>query len=236
MMPTLFPPILAETALPSSAVWNWDASPHAWGVVAVYLGLLLAGLGADAFLVVRLWVAPPDWRRHISRLQWRPVDMKLVSQLFFTLFALFALVNASQGLWQAWTGRSPAGHPVLWVVLQSVTFHWTGLLLLGVLLARRRISWRSAFGLDKRDWKRLFLLGVLFYLATMPFLWFYSALYQLALKVLGVEPTWQDVAITLSSDQPLLVRLYLLSLAMVVAPLFEELFSVVWACRCWRFG
>ncbi|MCX6996067.1 MAG: CPBP family intramembrane metalloprotease [Kiritimatiellaeota bacterium] len=107
--------------------------------------------------------------------------------------------------------------------MQSVIFDWAGLAAIAALLARRRLSWRSAFGLEPRGFFRHLGLGLLFYLATMPFFWFYGAIYQLGLKRLGLDPTLQEVALAITAVESLGVRIYLITLAVVIAPVFEEL-------------
>ncbi len=213
---------LAQVAGTSAISWGGDIPPAAWIVGLVYVGLLAAGVVVDLALAARWLAHPVDWRGRLSRVAWRPWKERESSTLVLILMALFMLaVLVEPGIRRA-LAADPGSARVASVVLHSLAFHVAGLLLVAFSLRRRGLTWASGFGLRAGRILKDVGTGIVFYLATMPFLWFYSLLYQLALRSAGYEPTWQEVAEALSADNPFAVRVYLGFLAVVLAPVFEE--------------
>ena len=213
---------LAQVAGTSAISWGGDIPPAAWIVGLVYLGLLAAGVVVDLGLAARWLAHPVDWRGRLSRLAWRPWQGRESSTLVLILMALFMLAVLVEPGIRRGLAADPGSARVASVVLHSLAFHVAGLLLVAFSLRRRGLTWGSGFGLRAGRILKDVGAGIVFYLATMPFLWFYSLLYQLALRSAGYEPTWQEVAEALSADNPFAVRAYLGFLAVVLAPLFEE--------------
>ena len=213
---------LAQVAGPHTVNWKGDISPAVWMVGLGYLALLAIGVVADVFLVAHWVIHPVSWRERVSRLVWRPWMERESSTLILILMAFFMLAVFVEPRLGDLAGPGSEGDRVPSVVLHSLAFHVAGLLLVVISLRRRRLSWDSAFGLKARRVFKDIGTGILFYLATMPFLWFYSLLYQIALRMAGHEPTWQEVAEALSGPNPLAIRIYLTFLAVLLAPLFEE--------------
>ncbi len=193
-------------------------------IVSVYTAFLAAGLLAAVALVFHFRDRRVDWRQHVRRLRERPWTGRDALLLAAVLAGLLGLTLTSRALFERFFHPAAAGRAATaGMVLQSIVFDWAGLTAIVVLLARRRLPWRSAFGLESRGLTRQLGLGLLFYLATMPFFWFYSTLYQLGLKWLGMDPTMQEVAAAITAVESLGVRIYLITLAVVIAPVFEEL-------------
>jgi membrane protease YdiL (CAAX protease family) len=65
-------------------------------------------------------------------------------------------------------------------------------------------------------------MGLIFYLAILPLVFFSSFVYQGILTVTGYPPTLQDIAVLLTGENAWWVRLYMLFMAVILAPLFEE--------------
>lgn len=214
--------LLAQVAGPSAVDWKGDMPAALWMVGLAYLGLLGLGVLVDIVLSVHWLKHPVCWRERLSRLMWRPWMERESSTLVLILMALFVLAVFVEPRLSDLSAPGAGNDRVPSVVLHSLAFHVAGLLLVTISLRRRRLSWDSAFGLQARRVLKDIGTGVVFYLATMPFLWFYSMLYQIALRMAGHEPTWQEVAEALSGQNPFAVRVYLGFLAVVLAPLFEE--------------
>lgn len=187
----------------------------------VLLGVL--GVAADVGLLAAWRRNPPDWNARMRDLQaraWSPAEAAIVASLLLALFALVGLAHAG-AVALGWNAL--ADNDRFWLLLQSVTFHWTGLALVVVLLRRRRASWRETFGLQRRGAARQLGLALLFYLAALPALFLFTGLYQAALRYVGLHPTLQDSALLLTDPQPLWMRAYLLLLGIALGPLVEEL-------------
>jgi membrane protease YdiL (CAAX protease family) len=108
------------------------------------------------------------------------------------------------------------------IVIQSISFHMIGLGVVVLSLLRRRVTWRDAFGLEPRAILKNVGTGAMFYLAVLPFLVFYTLIYQAVLRGMGYEIMMQEVALVVAGEQSFWMRMYLAGLAVVLAPLFEE--------------
>lgn len=106
--------------------------------------------------------------------------------------------------------------------VQTLFFQLPVLILIGVLLHVTKHSGRKLFGIYWKQAPRLFGLAVLFYLGVLPILWFCSLLYQFFLTSIGREFYMQDVVQLLAADAEWPVRACLFFIAVVVAPVFEE--------------
>lgn len=193
-----------------------DLPPVAAGyVIMLYMALLAAGTFA-AVLVIRiglrrsvLWT--PRGTAILNRpLSWRDAGLLLAMQLVLLVIAMGAAALL----------RHPS--PVVLLILESLLLDAAGLGLLAGYLRWRGISWNAVFGLNRNSLAGSIRLGLLFYLAILPFVFFSSMVYQGILTANGYPPTLQDVALLLAADNPLWLRIYLIVLAVLLAPIFEE--------------
>ncbi len=212
---------LAYSAVETSAAAA--AWPERVGLAgAGFLAILLAGVAVDLALIVRLALRPVPWPARAEAIRNRPWSPEASRPLILTLLLLyFAATVLRSAVGPGGAAPTPAA---FWVILQSVLFHAVGLGLVWAFLIRRGMGWGSAFGLDGRGWGRPAALGILFYVAAMPILSFYSAAYQIGLRQAGYETLPQEVVTIFSSEPSLGVRAYFLFLAVVLAPVFEEVF------------
>jgi membrane protease YdiL (CAAX protease family) len=189
---------------------------NAWVVVLFYVLIVAAGVVVDIGLVIRFMIRPLRWTEHATRLHMRP----WTSREAFPLIGVLLLLYATGSLL-----RPPAAaeRVALWMVVQSLVFHGVGLVIVVFTLLRRGIPWRSAFGGERGSLLADVGRGVLFYLAAMPFLAFYAAVYQGALKYTGYHPEPQEVALVFAAERSVGVRALLGVLAVVIAPVFEEI-------------
>lgn len=192
-------------------------------ISAIYGVIILVGLVVLGWFLVRSRTRPVRWRDHLSRLYWRPWSLGDCRPVLLVLAGSFLLSLVIQsGLARA-TGTLEGAPASYLVVLQSVFFHWAGLLTLLLLLRRRRLPWRSAFGLAPATLVRDAFRGLLVLAGTMPVLIGAAVLYNLVLQLLGFQPTLQDVAFIISDETSPWLRAYFVLLAVVLAPVFEEI-------------
>lgn len=192
-------------------------------VGGVYAVIVLLGLATLTWFLIRLRRQPVRWSDALSRLYWRPLGGKELRQLTLLLGSVFLVVWLLRPWLVVWAEGRVLRLDTFLVILQSVLFHWVGLAAVAWILFRRRLSWRSAFGMNPATAWRDAARGWLILLGTMPLLVVATLLVNLFLTLLGFQPTLQDVAFVISGETALGVRLYLVLLAVVLAPLFEEI-------------
>ncbi|HBA85653.1 MAG TPA: hypothetical protein DCZ95_16350 [Verrucomicrobia bacterium] len=201
----------------SQAAIEWGH--HVW---LVYLALLIAGMLADVFLLVYYYAHPPHWDENAGLLRQKAAPAGFIVRLLLFLVSIFIVILSARKIAGAWGGPAVLENEPLWIIVQSVGFHGIGLLAIAGLLKQFGATWKGVFGLRSKRFFKALGTGLVFYLASMPFLWFYSLLYQAALKHIGYEPSWQEVALVLTGDQPLWIRIYFFFMGIVLAPVFEE--------------
>lgn len=106
---------------------------------------------------------------------------------------------------------------------QTVAFHLPALILLAILLKKNGLSIGGTLGLTSNKTLQMLGLAILFYLAAMPIIWFYSILYQLLLSSVGYQPYLQDVSQIFMAPMGGWERAGVIFIATVAAPFFEEI-------------
>jgi membrane protease YdiL (CAAX protease family) len=202
---------------------QFELASNALAVASVYLVLIALGFAIDLGLVAYFLQKPSRWSEQVARLKARPWSAEQGSFLLLVLMALYFASTALQPLINEWCGGGSDGQATRRIVIQSISFHMIGLGIVILSLLRRRVTWRDAFGLEPRAILRDVGKGAIFYLATLPFLVFYTFLYQAILRGMGYEIMMQEVALVVAGEQSFWMRLYLAGLAVVLAPLFEEI-------------
>ena len=191
---------------------------HAWIVGLAYAVLIVIGLVVNVALAIRFFFRPIRWSERVQSLEQRPWSSGEAMRLLLFLTLLYVLVSLAQHV----LGGDTESLGVIWVVLQSLLFHVAGLAYVVASLRRQRLSWSETFGLDSGRIGGQVGTAVLLYLAMLPLLWFYTMLYQVGLRSAGYEPLPQEVVTVFASESSLWLRAYMVLLAAVVAPLFEE--------------
>lgn len=211
---------------------------NAGAITVFYSVIVLIGLVVDAALVARLQARPVDWRRHLNMFYWRPFGDREALLLSGLLAALFAGIAAVvEPLRDAITGAGWEPDTVL-VFVQSFTFHWAGVAAVFLWLKWKGIPWTSAFGMRWRELPHRAAQGLMFLLATMPVLVFYTIIYGLYLQAAGESTSQQDVAYAMSETTSPLAKAYFFFLAVALAPFFEEILfrGVVMTALAKRIG
>lgn len=189
----------------------------------LYAGLALLGLVIGLWLLIRLTQRPLTWTVRAARLAQRALPTGDLFQLAAILIGLWGVVQLLQSAAARLAAGTLLALPAPWLLAQSAAFHWSVLGLVALGLHRRRQTARELFGMRLRTVPIDTLRGAAYYLAILPLLWFYAALYQAGLWMGGYEPRIQNIAIVLTAAHPYWLRIYLLGLAVFVAPLAEEL-------------
>jgi hypothetical protein len=214
---------LAQASASVLSVGRLGVPENAWAVAAVYLALIALGFAVDLGLVISFLRKPSRWPEQVARLESRPWSVRQGAFLLLALMALYFAATVFQPLIDEWFGGAGGEKGALRIVIQGVSFHLIGLGIVILSLLRRRVAWREAFGLESRAILRDVGKGMLFYLAALPFVVFYTFLYQVVLRGVGYEIIMQEVALVVAGEQSFWMRVCLMGLAVVLAPLFEEI-------------
>jgi membrane protease YdiL (CAAX protease family) len=210
---------LAEIMPQTQPFWEYSKLPP--GTVAAglfFLTLICIGIAADVGLVLYGLKRPVRQPELAARLASRALPWRLVAVFSGILIGFYLLAS---WLYMLKFPNSVIGPEA--VIFQTLFFHLPVLGLLGLLFRFAGIQGSQLFGLHWKKAPALLGLSVIFYLAALPLLWFYSALYQILLHQFGFDFYLQDVAQILLAPAPWLMRTGLFFVAIVVAPVFEEI-------------
>lgn len=214
---------LAQAGASVLPVNELELTDNTWAVASSYFMLIVLGFAIDLGLIVHFARKPVRWPEHVARLQARPWSVQDGSLLLLVLMTLYFASAALQPFINEWCGGGTDGEATLELIIQSITFHMIGLAIVVLSLRRRHVTWRDAFGLEPRAVLKDIGTGAMLYVASLPFIVFYTVLYQAILRGLGHEPELQEVALVVAGETSFWLRLYLMGLAVVLAPLFEEI-------------
>ncbi|MDD2237534.1 MAG: type II CAAX endopeptidase family protein [Kiritimatiellae bacterium] len=193
-----------------------SADLHMLIPVGIYITLvLLVGLAVDIWLLAGMIVRARTWTLAAARALTPRISLRLVLFFAAVLFVLHLV-----GLLIGFLAAPESDVPLM--VLQSLTLHWAVLVLTAVLLYRRGCTASSFFGLTLRGAVRDVGAGVTAFLGMMPILMLGTLLYQTLLRVFHVPVDFQDILINITEEHGWSVRAYLFFLAVVLAPLAEE--------------
>lgn len=192
--------------------------------IAVFYGaVFIAGLVILALFASRLPSRPLEWSFPRARFLERPWDYRDAALIIFPLVlvqALFAAVYAIKDT-ESSTPSLAAEQHVL--VLQSILFHGLCFLLIRIGMRKKSINWRQGFGINASLALADAGWGVMMLVGFMPVILSVNVAVQLAMQWWGIEPQIQDVTQIISSASGWGMRMYFILLAVVVAPVVEEM-------------
>ncbi len=193
------------------------------GVLFLYGALFLLGILANVLLLIRFSREPAVWGRKTNRLLWRPwgLDDVWLVVLIILLLHLFVIGVLHAIHVAGWLDVLEERY--FWIVAHSVVLHWAAIVLVWWRSGRRAISWRVGFAHSRASVGEDIVKGVVAYVATIPILLFYAALYHMWLQWTGHETEPQDVVRIFAEMESGFMFYYFIGLALVIAPWAEEL-------------
>ena len=210
---------LAEILPQTSPFWEYSHPPAGMMAAGIFfLMLVCLGIVADVGLVLHWLKRPVRLPELADQLASRALPWQLALIFFGIMIGSYLLASWIYILMFPGGEIDPQA-----VIFQTLLFHLPVLGLLGLLFHIAGIQGRELFGLHWKKMPALLGLSVLFYLAALPLLWFYSALYQILLHQFGFDFYLQDVAQVLTAPAPWPVRTALFFIMVIVAPVFEEI-------------
>jgi membrane protease YdiL (CAAX protease family) len=156
----------------------------------------------------------------LSQKPWLP---ERVLQLLIRLLAslLLGMILVS---WLNSTEWLPSGQmKFLTIIVGTLSFHGVALFLVHLFLRAEGISWRDAFGFVTPRLGRALLLAALVAVAVLPIAWSLGQLSAKAMQFLRLQPVVQSPVQILQAAGSLETKLLIGFLAILVAPIAEEL-------------
>lgn len=136
--------------------------------------------------------------------------------------------------WSFGTLTVLAAHQLHWIaksdllvaeaVVMGLTFDIAGLVYIGVYLRKQDVTLADAFGLKRGPLGPAMGRAVLLCLMVVPVVYGSMFIWQHVLAAFGITPKEQDILKMIRGAKNPLVRGYLMTLAVAVAPMFEETF------------
>lgn len=211
-----------------------NASPTATSLVGgFYLTLLVIGVVVALVLTLRLTRREAAWTEGARALAARPLTWRDAGMVMLLVSLLLLITLACGTPLRAW-GASDTSL----MILESLLVDAVGIAGIATILFRRQLNLHDVFGLGIRTATLpdpacapgppalplavALRYGVIAYLAMIPMIVFASLVSQGVLSARGIPPTMQDVALLLTAEHSLGAQSYLVFLAIVLAPLFEE--------------
>jgi uncharacterized protein len=215
---------LALSARPIPAVSTAEAGESREIMIAGGL-LLLLGLTCDVYLLFRFAFSqknpPPDG--HHLKVEPKPWGIPELILTASALLAVFLFSDAFYWLVAAMTHRTVLQLASL--VITTEVFLRVGILVVCAdFMRRRNLNLSSAFGLralrplDAISW------GIVFGLASMPPVQLLIVTSEKVIRAVGFKPSEQQIAELFATTDSRLLLCLLVVFALVVAPIFEEVF------------
>ena len=192
-------------------------------LAAIACALFLIGLACDIYLLIRFRRArqiASEPLLNVHRQPWGMPELVTATALVFSSLlgcgVILGLVAKIFALGDTSTQLLVVGGELLGRLAMVLAF--------AVYFHLSNIDWKTVLGLQRPARPRSVALGAICYLAILPPLWLVMATVTQIMRRAGIEQTAQPVAEWLvTSDSWLMVGM-LVVFAVVVAPIFEELF------------
>jgi len=191
-------------------------------VGSIYLAVLFIGVLMDIVLFGRFLTLPFAWDNMTMRVRSRPWSTKDVLWIILVLILIQICAGVMHwgGVKLGWFAAD--GKEATAAFVQGVLFHGVALLIVWGFIRRRNSSWNETFGMNWQGLKRAAGQGLASYVGIIPVIFVISFLYQIFLYAAGYPVTLQDVVVIFLEPQSGWSLFFLLLLAVVVAPLVEE--------------
>lgn len=108
------------------------------------------------------------------------------------------------------------------LVAGTLSFHGMALLLTHLFLRQHQMTWKEAFGLSAGPLRRVVGAAVLVGVGVLPIVWTLGQLSALLMELAGHKAVPQEPVQMLQAGIPIAIKAFIGVLAIVVAPLAEE--------------
>lgn len=183
-----------------------------------FLLLLCFGVAAGVGVILYSLKRPVGWPELVRQLESRVLPGPVAAAFLGAAVSLYLLIS-----WvyiQLFPDGAAGPHTVLF---QALGLYVPVLVLLGFLFRFSGIQGGEIFGIQWKKAPALLGLSALLYAGIFPLIWFCSVLIELGCRWSGYEVPLQEVSQVLLTPAIWPVRTALLFVAIVIAPVFEEI-------------
>jgi len=181
-------------------------------------------IAVDSILIARWPTLAPFFPRRSALVRVRPLETNDAIRVLVLLGILFMFLQAIGRQTAIISGTGSPQLPTISFVLGTLALPVFTVMSLISILSTRRVSHREAFGIRLKGFFKHIVTAVFFLTAAFPLLVVANLVYISILRSLGYQVEPQDVVrMFLESHVPLWQQVYLSFLAVVIAPITEEL-------------
>lgn len=185
--------------------------------------LILGCIAVMLFLFCHMHRNPPNWTVLTERLTQRAWSLEDAGIMVVTVVGLLLLSKTIVSfMCELGCVFNDDSYHML-VIGHSLALHVTVVIATLLLTRRRSVPWRAAFGINGISAGKTIVYTSVVYVAALPLIGLAALFYNAALHTLGVPEEPQRVIKILTETGTGLVRWPLVAIAVITAPLAEEL-------------
>lgn len=184
------------------------------------LALLCVAIGL--LMTIHLWRHPPDWANRAEKLNTRPWSSREAEAIILAAVTfILAVRTVITALFDIGTIKE-SDIEISLVAAQTLLFHAPAILLILVLMLRNRTLSQGILSYRPRDILSAMWQGTIFCLAAFPIVGLAGIIQNHFLTAAGYANEPQYVIELFNSPAPLTMKMYLVFVTVVTAPLAEE--------------
>jgi len=189
----------------------------------VYGGVFVVGLCLLIAFTLRIQNRPLSWLEPLRVLGERPWNTNTAAWIVLPLILIQVTFAFILYMWSDVVAFEEGEMEKVLLIVQSLLFHWVCFGLIAWSLHARNIRWSDAFGIRSHGISREIFCGVLVIVGVMPMILGYNMVARLIMDWFNYAPEVQDVTRIISATSGWPAKAYFAALAIVVAPVVEEL-------------
>lgn len=199
-------------------------TPGTYIVAMLGLALFFSGLIIDYILFSRRKELKATWKARIAYLRTRPWTWQDAALITLAVSFTFSIATLILPVISSNTTDDLAEDNLIVILIKTLLFHGTALISILALIKIRGFSLKQAFGATENRFKHDILMGISFYIGAIPIIIVLGILSAIILTALNIPINQQEIATMFTSPTtPLWLKSYLMGLAIIVAPIVEEI-------------
>lgn len=186
--------------------------------------LLFSGIVINSILWKRRKELKSTWSKRVEYIRMRPWTWQDATIILITVCLAYSIAIPILSFTSDNTTNDLTKDNLITVLIKTLIFHGPALIAILALLKIRGFNWRKAFGTKKNRFKHDIIIGITFYLAAIPFIAILGIISGFILTIFHIPINQQEIAsMFTSTTTPLWLKSYLIFLAIIVAPIVEEI-------------